>query len=314
MKKNVFFILGLLAFLLAGCATSPVVNKFMNPELSIRDHSLLIIDNNIGVGMIDGEFTFGASGAGTDGTLRSRTPMILLMPGRHTLMVQYIRQTSDSQTITTTTSDLIPVTGNFLAGYAYRLQPSMNGNTVSFAFIEDVDTSIWNTKDLASVKPPKKVLFSSIVNHAASEAATQFEGTWIVREVPEEFVQRGATAIEITFTGKSYLLVMTQTFNATQLQGQNDIRKMSGQSTLVSPAYSGQRGTFEISGNTLTLGALQITLDNDLDKALWGNTSRKLDMNFDYSSGSDGSLTLSFTKGNHTFNYLGTNPILVNNE
>jgi hypothetical protein len=315
MKKNNFFAFSLLVFLLASCATSPVVNKFMNPELSAKDHALLIIDNNIGVGMVDGEFTFGSSGAGTDGTLRSRTPMILLMPGRHTLMVQYIRQTSDSRTITTTTSDLIPVTGNFLAGHIYRLQPSVNGNTVSFAFNEDADTSIWNTEDLASVKPPKKVLFSSIISSAATEPATQLEGTWIVKEVPPEFAQRGATAVEITFTGKSYLVKMTVTFNATQLEQQNEIRKGLGQSTLVSTiAYQGQRGTFETNGNTLTLGALQITLDNDLDNAVWINSSQKLDLQFDYSVASDGSLMLSFEKGNQLLNYLGKNPILTRRE
>jgi hypothetical protein len=239
-EKDGFFGFWFTRFFLVGCATSPVVNKFMNPELLPKEHALLIIDNNIGVGMIDGEFTFGSSGAGTDGSLRSRTPMILLMPGRHTLMVQYIRQTSDSRTTTTTTSDLVPVTGNFLAGYIYRLQPSVNGNTVSFDFIVETDTSIWNSKDLASVKPPKKVLTSSIINNAASESATQFEGTWLVEEISREFAQRGVTAIEITFTGKSYLIKMTQTYTAAQLKGQNELRKMSGQSTLVSPAYTAQ--------------------------------------------------------------------------
>jgi hypothetical protein len=312
-KMNVF---GLLAFFLVGCATSPVVNKFMNPELLTKEHALLIIDNNIGVGLVDGEFTFRSSGAGTDGSLRSRTPMILLMPGRHTLMVQYIRETSDSRTTSTTTSDLVPVTGNLLAGRIYRLRPSVNGNTVSFDFVEETDTSIWNSKDLASVKPPKKVLVSSIINNAASESATQFEGTWFAEEVSQELAQRGITAIEITFTGKSYLIKMTQTFTDAQLKGQNDLRKMSGQSTLVSPAYSAQRGTFEISGeNTLSLGALQITLDNDLENALWGDTARKLVWNFDYSLGSDGDLSLVFKKGdNQTFNYLRGNTSLKKKE
>jgi hypothetical protein len=306
MKKMNYFVFGLLTFLLVGCATSPVVNKFMDPELLTKEHALLIIDNNIGVGMIDGEFTIGSSGAGTDGSLRSRTPMILLMPGRHTLMVQYIRQTSDSRTTTTSTSDLVPVTGNFLAGYIYRLQPSVNGNTVSFGFAEETDTSIWNSKDLASVKPPKKVLASSIINNAASELATQFEGTWLVEEISREFAQRGVTSIEITFTGKSYLIKMTQTFTAAQLKGQNELRKTSGQSTLSSPAYTAQRGTFEISGEqTLSLGALQVTVDNDIENALWGETARKLVWNFDYSLGSDSGLSLVFKKGdNQTFNFL----------
>jgi hypothetical protein len=316
MKKNNFFSLVafLAVFLMVGCATSPVVNKFMNPEISARDHALLIIDNNIGVGMIDGEFTFGSSGAGTDGSLRSRTPMILLMPGRHTLMVQYVRQTSNSRT--TTTSDLVPITGNLLAGHIYRLQPSVNGNTVSFDFIEETDASIWDSKDLSSVKPPKKVLASSVINNASSEPATQFEGTWLAREIPQEFAQRGVTALEISFIGKSYLIKMVQTFTDTQLKGQNDLRKMSGQSTLVSPAYSAQRGTFEISGeDTLSLGALQITLDNDLENALWGDTARKLVWNFSYSLSSDGNLSLIFKNGdNQTFNYLRGNTSLKKKE
>jgi hypothetical protein len=312
MKKKGFlgFVASLMVFFVIGCATSPVVNRFMNPEVSVKDHALLIIDNNIGVGMIDGELTFGSSGAGTDGALRSRTPMILLMPGRHTLMVQYIRQTSDSRA----TSDLIPVTGNFLAGHVYQLQPFVNGDTVSFNFIEDADTSIWDTKDLTSIKPPKKVLFSSIINNATSEPATQLEGTWFAKEVPQEFVQRGVTAIEITFTGKSYMVRMAQTFTDAQLQGQNDLRKMAGQSTLISPAYSGQRGTFEVREDTLTLGVLQTALDNDLDNALWADTTRRIGIDFDYSFGVDGNLTLNFKKGMQMWNYLGKDSILIKKE
>jgi hypothetical protein len=302
-------VLGAWVVLLAGCATSPVVNKFMNPELSVKEHALLIIDNNIGVGMIDGELTFGSSGAGTDGTLRSRTPMLLLIPGQHTLMVQYIEQAGNTRT----TSDLIPVTGNLLPGHAYRLNPSINGNTVSFDFIAETDTSIWETKDLVSIRPSKKVLASTVINKASSEAATQFQGTWFIKEIPAEFASSGTTEISITFTGKSYFVKLSRPFTDDQLKGQNDIRKMSGQSTLVSPAFLGQRGTFEFSNNTLTLQVLQNTLDNVLDNAQW-TTIKKLNINFDYSLDSSGNLVLSFKNGNRLWNYLGKTSVLEKKE
>jgi hypothetical protein len=239
-------------------------------------------------------------------------------------MVWYFRETSEylgsnsnstTTRVTTTTSDLTPITGNFLAGHIYRLQPSVYGNSVSFAFNEDANTSIWYTEDLASVKPPKKVpasvTASNIVNSAASEPATQFEGTWIVTEVPPE---GGATAMEITFTGKSYLIKITFAFNAAQLEERNRNRKIVGQRTLVSPiAYTGQRGTFEINGNALTLGVLQVAMDNDLDSVVWTSFNQS-DIQFDYSLGSDGSLMLNFKKGQQVFNYLGQNPILTKRE
>lgn len=274
----------------------------MDPELPVREHALLSIDNNIGVGMIDGEFTFGASGAGTDGTIRSRTPMILLTPGRHTLMVQYIHQTSDSNYITTTTSDLIPVTGNFMAGHYYELQPELEGNVVKFTIVEKTDSNIWDTRDLTSVKPPKKALVASVIRKAAEAEPTQLEGTWTVKDMPGS---------EFSFVGQSYLSKKIITFNETQLKGQNDLRRMSGQSVLSSPALSAQRGTFVLSGDTIIFGQLQMTLDNNIDTALWGDASRKLETTYEFIFNSEGYLVLNFKKGRQMLNPFSQEDTLV---
>jgi hypothetical protein len=301
--KNLF-VSGSVLFmaLLFGCSTSPVVNKFMDPEIPAKEHALLSIDNNIGVGMIDGELTFGASGAGTDGTMRSRTPMILLTPGRHTLLVQYIHQTSDPNSTTTTTSDLIPVTGNFMAGHYYKLQPEMQGNVVAFAISEETDTNIWSTKDLTSVKPPKKVLVASVIRRAAESEPTQLEGAWAVKDVPGS---------EFSFVGQSYLSKKIITLNEAQLKGQNDLRRMSGQSVLSSPAFSAQRGTFVLNENTIIVGQLQMALDNNIDTALWGDTSRKLETTYEFTFNPEGYLALTFKKGRQMLNPFSQEDALI---
>jgi len=297
MKRIVLLCLVAFALVIAGCRSSPVVNKFMNPDLPTQEHALLSIDNNIGVGMIDGEFTFKSSGSGSDGSSKSRTPMILLMPGRHTLMVQYVHQTTNTsgnrKTKTTRTSDTIPVTGNFLSGHNYKLQPEVNGDTVSFNFIDENDPDIWKSKNLSSVKPPKKTPNFVLIIRAASKGATRFEGAWAVKGMP------GA---EFVFTGESYTSKMTIELNDAQLKGQNDLRRTSGQSTLRSPAFNAQRGTFVVKGNQITTGQLQMTLDNDVDNALWGDTSKTLNTTYEYSFNSEGDLVLTFKSGKQALN------------
>ena len=155
MKKLVFASV-ILSIIFMGCHTTPVVNSFMDPDLSVREHALVIVHNNIGVGMVDDKWTFKSTGAGTEGFLRSKTPILLLEPGEHSFAVLYYMKSQGPNSITTSQSNMITIRGNFLAGHAYNLIPQVSGRTVAFSFVEERDPNIWSNKKVASVKQPKK--------------------------------------------------------------------------------------------------------------------------------------------------------------
>jgi hypothetical protein len=250
--------------------------------------------------MIDGEFTMRTSGSGSEGILGSRTPTIVLMPGRHTLMVMYgqqsISSTSSGTVRTMRTSDLVPVTGDFLAGRYYKLLPQVDGDTVSFHIVEENNPDIWNSRDITSIKAPRKVSFTTLINRATiMGGTTQFEGTWTVKDMA------GASFV---FTKERFMTVQTVELTENQISVYNSNRKTTGQSPLSSPTFNAQRGTFAVKGNQIIITAMQGTADNNLDVALWGDYSRKIDTTFDFAFNSEGNLVLTFKKGRHILNPL----------
>ena len=145
MRKIGFLCSAAFLFIMMGCASSPVVNNFMDPDTPVRDHAILSVDNNVLIGIIDGIFQGGkASGSGGAGII-SKTPSILLTPGRHTLGVMYYQRTSDGRTTTTSQTDIVFVNHDFQAGRFYRLLPENRGNTIAFNIVEEASPDIWDT-------------------------------------------------------------------------------------------------------------------------------------------------------------------------
>jgi hypothetical protein len=87
MMTLVFGIL-LVGSILAGCASSPVINNFMNPGLPAAEHSVLSVHNNVMINNVDGDYTLRTIGGSGRSTFK-QYPSILLMPGKHILEVLY---------------------------------------------------------------------------------------------------------------------------------------------------------------------------------------------------------------------------------
>jgi hypothetical protein len=197
MKNFSAFLLVFTGAVFIGCATSPVINNFMNPTLPAMEHSVLSVHDNVMINNIDGDFTLRNIG-GSGGSAFKRYPAILLMPGRHNFEVWY-RDTTLGFERTETTTDTIPLTYTFLAGHFYRLYPEINGKMVSFFIVDETDSAVWEDNaeraaaeervknersELTSVKPPKKAATEVLWRVAQSQDPTPFEGSWAM-ELPD---------------------------------------------------------------------------------------------------------------------------------
>lgn len=224
----------------AGCASSPVINNFMNPGLPAEEHSVLSVHDNVMINNVDGDYTIRSIG-GTGGSAFKRYPSILLIPGRHTLEVWY-RDTTLGFERTETTSNTVSLTYTFLTGHFYRLYPEKDGGIVSFLIVDETDPAVWkddterisaaeriaSQKDeLSSVKPPKKAATEVLLRVAQAQEPTPFEGTWVL-ESPD-------MTITYIFEGKLY------EFHNVMKRGE-----------------VGTRGMFEYTDNVLSLTPLEM--------------------------------------------------------
>jgi hypothetical protein len=228
-----FIFFGLLVFLLMGCASSPVVNSFMNPAIPAAEHSFLSVDDNIMIESIDGDMTFRSSGSG--GSSFKRTPMILLIPGKHTITAKYSDSSSSVSggmtSVTTSSTDAVSVTGTFLKGQFYSLNPDVNGNTVTFR-IEEKEPSEDDKKAVASVRPPKEASFEVLMRVAQVAEPTPFEGSWKIE---------GPDMVSLyTFSAKTFQLMRT-----------------------LKTGEMGQRGTFEYTDTAIILYPLEMYNPSD---------------------------------------------------
>jgi len=293
MKKIGFLWLMVFAVVMMGCASSPVVNTFMDPDLSIREHAILEVGNNVLIGGVDGQLQWGGKASGGD----LRTPLLLLTPGRHEFGVMYYRDGSVSRT----TSDTVLVSNDFQAGRFYRLLANISGDTVAFNIVEEANPDIWDTKDIVSVKAPKNVPPATLVNRAANAAPTQLEGTWEVKDIPANWANIGATAAEYSFTGESFLMTITLPFSEAQVTGRGSQSPIS---------YSGMSGTFTIGGNTIVFALWGFGGGSNLDNSdwEWSYNKRASDSTYEYSFDTNGNLLLTYKGGNRL---LGTAPMVL---
>jgi len=236
MKKIVVFLGSLmLGALLAGCASEPVYNKFMDPNLPVRQNAALSVHTNIMIGMIDYSFSLGKYG----GNAKGREPILILAPGSHTFGVSYFMGDNDNYTKT----DAVIITHNFEAGRYYRLYPQKNGKQILFLIEDQTVEGIWDTKPLSSVQPTKQKenkststlptfprpgsmtndeYMKAIIEASKSSVPTQLEGRW--KSITDE-------RQSYIFMGNIYI------------QNANPEKTSDG---FIS-------GTFEISGNNLTI-------------------------------------------------------------
>jgi hypothetical protein len=316
----------LLAVLLLGCTSMPLVNTFMDPDVPKEDHAALSVHNNIVIATIDGQMTLKSSGGGNDGFITAKNPIVVLTPGEHTLDVQYLKRSSNytyynnTTTITTEQTDFIKVGGNFLAGHFYRIYPRTEGKNVYFEVVDETDSGAWDTekakktavkrveterKKLVSAKYPKKLATILVIQKASVAMPTPLEGTWAYSKEALDLMNNasklvsGYTDMEYIFTGQSYTLKMTKALTEKELKQQNFIRKMLKVSPLpptTTEIYPGQRGTFEVSGNTITLNMLQSSEDSSSWTAVVGASfiNSLVNQTFNYSIGPDGNLLLSY--------------------
>jgi hypothetical protein len=332
IKMRKLSVLGfvLLAVVLLGCTSMPLVNTFMDPDVPKEGHAALSVHNNIVIATIDGQMTLKSSGGGNDGFISAKNPIVALTPGEHTLDVQYLKRSSsytyynNTTTVTTERTDFIKVGGNFQAGHFYRIYPRTEGKNVHFEVVDETDPGAWDTekakktavkrveterKKLASAKYPKKLAAVLVIQKASAVAPTPLEGTWAYSRETLDIMNNtsklvsGYTDVEYTFTGQSYTVKMTKTITEKELKQQNFLRNMLKVSPLPSTTteiYPGQRGTFEISGNTITLNLLQVSEDSSSWTAVVGAglVNSLVDQTFNYSFGTDGNLLLSYKDQN----------------
>jgi hypothetical protein len=324
MKKLSALCSTLFMAVLLGCTSMPLVNTFMDPDVPREGHAALSVHNNLVIATIDGQMTLKSSG--NAGFIAAKNPIVALTPGEHILDVQYLKRSSNytyynnTTTITTEKTDFIKLPGIFLEGHFYRIYPRIEGKNVNFEIIDETDPGAWNTekekkvaikrveierKKLASAKYPKKLATILVIQKAAAAGPTPLEGTWAYNKEALDIMNNtsklvsGYTDVEYTFTGQSYTLKMTKTVTEKELRQQNFLRKMLKVSPLPSTTtevYPGQRGTFELTGNTIKFIFLQSSEDGSSWISVIGSglVNFLVNQTFNYSFGADGSLLLSF--------------------
>jgi hypothetical protein len=295
-KKSVFgrlamvltFGLLLTGGILMGCASSGIINTYMNQSISVREHAVLLVDENVLVTSVDGDYiTLGIYSG-------NKTSSILLPFGKHVFQVSFLRSSAGVRETTTETSDPVILYGDFLAGHIYRLRANVNSGTVSFQIVEENDPSIWDSKDLASVKYPKKMHMAVTIQNAANASPTALEGAWLLNNPASQ----GEEVIEVlyTFTGHSYSVFTTKHLNAEQFAQMNQQRRILGVLPLSSPElHTGVRGTFETIGNTIKCAYLQVSEDQQLWLSL--EAGRLTYSNYEYSISREGNLLLTNKDG-----------------
>jgi hypothetical protein len=299
MKKDAVCFFAVICTLFLGCTTVPVINSFMDPELSVYEHAVITVHNNLMDVKVDGQYSFSAGGAGRNDLLWENSAMVLLIPGNHTISASYqditFKETGGRTAKTTSTAGTMTVTFFAESGHVYRLYPEINGSVIKLSVVDETNPLlVWLddrdeqahaagrqaviSKKLASVKPPKKISSQVLFSKNTNAEPTQFEGAWKTAD----------GRLEYTFQGQSFV---TQWYST---KG-----KMQG----------GQLGIFTLADGAILLEPLQQTgvtsaawddmADVDMAEKMSGGYSLLMpsgqmrgNVEFSYSFRSDGTLLL----------------------
>lgn len=286
MKKlNALLLMLLFIVFIDSASSQTIINSFMDPEIPVRGHALIIVDPRIGVSSIDGELQLKAGAID-----QRKSKMIFVIPGIHAFTVVWYSDLTQSHTI----NDPVGLRGNFLAGHIYRIEGQSSGNSIQFQIVEETDLTIWNSKDVTKVKLPKKgkTNYTVVFQKAAATAPTKLEGNWSLI-IPPRLAQYGTEEMLYSFNGSTYTLSTTIILNPQDLKATNELRRIKGLPPLTSPIeQSGMRGTITINENRIT--ALWIQQSVDLE--YWQNMQKPVETVYEYSISPEGNILLKVVK------------------
>jgi hypothetical protein len=180
-------VIALFAVFLAGCTSTQVITRFMEPEGRIDDQSILLLGEDVLVAMVDG-YSVSEEAAHSGDTWNSyvdNRTIILIWPGERTILAAYaafarewVSAGSDTITLSMENSEGVTLKGNFLPSKCYIITAEKRGNTVNLTLREETDPDIVAKikKDISGAKKPKEYVYSSL---ADISEPTLFEGTWV---------------------------------------------------------------------------------------------------------------------------------------
>jgi hypothetical protein len=256
MKRVALYLVVLIAgVFLAGCTSTPLVNKLMNPDVPVNDHAILYLAAELNDVMIDGEIVKSyVAGIWAQEGFKT-APIVVLTPGEHIIQAKYLSFRSAGYQMTEKTqTDYMSITHNFNAGRRYYMYSVVENNTVSFRIVDETNpTAVWRqgtqsltraeeriateNKVMGNIKYPSQislaVSYNTILENAAAANPTKFEGTW-----QYEYTKAGEQYIDrYVFIGNAFVNVYT--YNP----------KMD--------RSLGYVGTFDFTDNTITLTQLK---------------------------------------------------------
>lgn len=143
MKKISFWmVLAAVTVVMAGCGTfaigkhKPVERRFMDRSLQIQEHSILNIDHTLARVSIDGKRSLG----GVTSQLGENSPIVLLLPGNHSISAMYADITGgNSDSITISRTGEMTMQFDFKAGHIYRFYPIIENNAVRLAIADETE-------------------------------------------------------------------------------------------------------------------------------------------------------------------------------
>jgi len=168
----------LLLGFLTSCASSSLINRFMDPSIPVNEHAVLFV----------GDGSISQNGY-LNGDRLGRTNII--PPGTHLISVRRVESSSSSSgsvtTITTSVSEFVNFHYDFEAGRFYELRQTIQDGYVNFQIVDITDTNnnqVENARrQLNSVNYPTELSFSltylPILEEASNAPPSIFEGRWI---------------------------------------------------------------------------------------------------------------------------------------
>jgi hypothetical protein len=294
------------AFVVVGCATTPLDSSLMNPAVAANEHAILYITKMVRGAFIDGNKVISAHGSGS--LSGAREPIILLTPGKHSINAQYYSSYSstsfgssyDTTTTNTSQSGYMTVSYEFLPGHSYYLYPLTGDGKVSLRITDETDpTTTWNNdyhrvaaekrletekKKVASAKPPtkfsKSYTYPGLFEDAQKSEPTKFEGLWVSEKDPD---------IQIFFAGKAYISVLKKpNLDKTYMEATVYIDK--GVVVGLGSRKAQQKGIFDFTDNALTLTPLMQFID---ERDIFVNEVVEATDKYEYSFGNDNGETLN---------------------
>ena len=286
-----------IGFLLTGCTSAPLVNKLMNPDVSVNDHAVLYLSEEINDVMIDGEIvkTLITGLWGQYGF--KKTPMIVLAPGEHTIQAMYLSyRSAGGGDVEKSKTSLMTITHDFNAGRRYYMYGAVEGNMVSFKIIDETDpTEAWRqgsrsltnaekriasqNKKMSKTKYPSKVSpavsYSILLDNALEADPTKFEGTW-----QYEYTKYGQQYVD------EYIFIRNAFISNYMLN------------LGTGAALDGYIGTFDFTDNAITL--TQLKTRKLLRSGGWANMKQK-SVAYEYTITPEGLILTSKNKPLGTF-------------